>query len=98
MFELWCDKTLHSEFKRHSLTEFWIQRNVEYSELADRAVHFLMSFAMVYLYEVVFLSLVTLESKSRSRMNSECDLRLKLINIMPNIKEFHSTQQAHSLN
>jgi hypothetical protein len=57
-----------------------------------------MSFAMTYRYEAVFLSLFTLEPKCRSRMNSECDLRLKLINIMPNIKELHSTQQAFSLN
>jgi hypothetical protein len=59
--------------KRHSLLEFWIQRSVEYPELADKVIYFLMPFARMHLREVGFSSLVALKSKYKIRMSPVSD-------------------------
>ena len=71
---------LCSKFKRHS--GFYIQSG-KYSEPADRATHFLMSHATTYVYvgEVTFSVLNALLSKYKSKLSTESDLRLQLINI-----------------
>jgi hypothetical protein len=40
LVESLCDVTLRSEFIRHSLNEFRIQRSGEFPELGDRATRF----------------------------------------------------------
>lgn len=96
LFELNCDSDLKEVFNKTTLIDFWIQRRSEYGEIADKAVEFLLPFRTSYLCEAGFSHLLYIKNKYRNRMNTvECDLRLKLSPIMPDISRLSRSIQAH---
>ncbi|XP_054276637.1 zinc finger BED domain-containing protein 5-like [Macrosteles quadrilineatus] len=95
LFELNCDSELRQQFSRMMLVDFWVERRVDYGQVADKAVKFLLPFSTSYLCETAFSSLVYLKNKYRNRLlNVENDLRLRLSNLRPDIPKLASKIQA----
>ena len=58
--ELSCDRTLKIQFRKKSLSAFWLNVSTEYPLLSDKAVNILLPFATTYLCETAFSALTNL--------------------------------------
>jgi hypothetical protein len=74
-------------FDEKSITEFCPLMCDSYPKVAERAVHALLPFVSIYHCESDFSTLMQMETKQRSRLEVENDLRCALSSTPPHIQE-----------
>ncbi|KAJ4924513.1 hypothetical protein JOQ06_003469 [Pogonophryne albipinna] len=95
LVDIASDGTLRTTFREKSLTDFWVHVQPEHPELADAALKQLMPFPTTYNCEAGFSALVGLKTKQRNRINVDCDMRLKLSSLDPDIVSLMSQHKQH---
>ncbi|XP_075472991.1 protein FAM200B [Ascaphus truei] len=95
LIELSNDSTLKIEFKKKSLTSFWVTMKREYPDISAKAIDVLLPFPSTYLCEATFSKLATLKSKNRSRLDVEPELRVAVSGISPRMDVLTAGAQAH---
>ena len=70
-----------------SLPEFWLHLQVEFKILSEKAKLVLLPFSTTYLCEAGFSAYIGTNTKYRSRLNAEPDIRLQLSSIEPKIRK-----------
>ena len=83
LIELCCDSTLHSRYKKESLSQFGISLENEYSCLTHKAIKLLVVFSTSYLCEKSFSLLTLIKTKQRNRLDAEAQLRVSETLFMP---------------
>ncbi|KAJ4941878.1 hypothetical protein JOQ06_011751 [Pogonophryne albipinna] len=95
LVDIASDGTLRTTFREKSLTDFWVHVQPEHPELADAALKQLMPFPTTYNCEDGFSALVGLKTKQRNRINVDCEMRLKLSSLDPDIVSLMSQHKQH---
>jgi len=96
LIDLTSDSAIKEKFAtKKSLSEFWCQVKDEFKVLLDKATIILLPFATTYLCESGFSAYMSTETKYRSRLNAETDIRLKLSQIQPDIATMCKSKQYH---
>ncbi len=96
LIELKCNEYFKMKYQNLKLTSFWIEVKSQFPTLAEIAINHLLPFPSTYLCESAFSSLTYLKNKYRSKLQVECDLRLSLTQIKPNIDFLCNNKQLHS--
>ncbi|XP_067940181.1 protein FAM200B-like [Watersipora subatra] len=91
--ELTNNFALKDDFKELSIEHFWVQTQRLYPNIGLAAFKMIIPFASTYLCESVFSAMLTIKSKSRSRLEVEADLRCALSTTIPNIKFLQDVKQ-----
>jgi len=82
-------------FVLSSLTQFWTHVKLHYSELANKTLKNLISFATSYLCEIGFSVLAVIKSKYRWKMNIEKEMRIAISRLEPRFEHIMEHKQAH---
>lgn len=96
LLELASDTTLKNLFNGGmvNLVSFWTGRREEFSELAEKAIVFLLPFSSTELVERAFSSYAHIKNKYRSKLNAAYDLRLFLSSFEPNFEKLANSIQS----
>jgi len=71
------------EFNSKNLEEFWCSLREAYPRLVKRVMEALIPFVTIYLCESGFLTLVTIKTKNRNRLDVQHDMRVALSKTTP---------------
>ena len=94
--EVSCDSSLKTLYHNStSLIDFWIHARPLYPAISRKAILRLMPFTTTYLCECTFSALTQIKTKYRNRANVECDLRLRVTTLEPDLKRLVSGKQHH---
>ena len=93
--EIKCNCTAKNDFEVMSLNEFWAKYLNIYKNVGSAALQTLLPFTSTYLCESGFSTLVNLETKCRSKLECEADMRCVLSSTKPRIKLLISNKQLH---
>ncbi|CAN7990227.1 unnamed protein product [Ixodes hexagonus] len=90
LIELSCNRSLRQVFSQCPLAHFWAR-----SLSAEKALGRLLPFPTTFLCGAAFSALVHIKLKTRSRMDVEPDLRLRLSSIDPDVSTLGSDIHHH---
>ncbi|QQP53813.1 Protein ZBED8-like [Caligus rogercresseyi] len=74
-----------AEFRKLSLSEFWLQQQDTYPRLCNKAAQMFLPFPTTYLCEAGFSVMFDLKPKKRNRLEMSSDMRLACSETKPNI-------------
>ena len=94
LIEIQNDETLHYNFKRQTLSSFWIKVYKENSVLGGEALKALLRLVQLFLFEAGFSALTVTKTKYRNRLQPEDDLRCSLSSKSPRFEELVKTIQC----
>ncbi|XP_067936953.1 zinc finger BED domain-containing protein 5-like [Watersipora subatra] len=92
--ELTNNSAIKDDFKELSIENVWVQAQKLYPNINLATFKMLIPFASTYLCESAFSVMLTIQSKSRNRLEVEADLRCALSTTTPNIKIMVSSKQT----
>jgi len=78
LIELSSDKGLKSTFNSMSNSKFWIRIKIEYPNLREITVRFLLCFSTTYLCETAYSAVTVLKTKQRNRLQLSVSVWLSL--------------------
>ena len=94
--DLTCDNFLKRKFNLVNPTNFWISLNDEYPALTKKALQMFFLFATSYLCKAGLSAMAVTNSKYRSRINVEREMRGAVLKIFPKFEERCKNKQAHT--
>ena len=92
--DLSCNNTLKSKMDRFC-TNFGIETRAEYPVISKAALRVLIPFATSYMREVGFSAVTVLETKYRSKLNVEREMRFAVSNIAPPFEALCRNKRAN---
>ena len=96
LIDLRNDSGCRDLFEDVSVTEFWIQVSLLYSQISRNCLMKLLFFNTTWLCESAFSSLLNIKSKLRNRLDVEADIRCALSSTAPRIQSLVDKIQQQS--
>ena len=97
LMDLTSDSTMKSAFNNDTYSDFWLRmENIKFQPLVEKAKRALLPFASTYLCESGFSIYAATQSKYRSCLDAEPDIRLQLCKIEPDFSKLCQLKQPHS--
>ena len=94
--DLTCDNSRKRKFDLVNPTNFWISLNDKYPALKKKGLRMFFLFATSYLCKAGLSAMAVINSKYRSRINVEREVRGAVSKIFPRFEERCKNKQAHT--